>query len=564
MNSENIKKPKTAWEHQKQWEVRGFPYLGLLATYKGGGYIFSLGIDDKTAQTVLKNLFEKKWLDDRTRGLFTEINIYNANVNLLCVVTLLSEHMPSGGFMHFVNIQTIKIFRYVSSFSSAILFFEIVFLVMLLTWIYRDAKKIKREKKEFIRNPWNVVDLTINILSITAMGLYFARLVFIDSAIVQFRSDRSSFVSFQYVVLLNEALNAMLAFAVFLLNLKFLRLLRFNRKISMLSSTMGACCKSLFFFFIMFMIMFLAYCAVAHLSFGAKVAGFRTFIRSMVSMFSMMLGNFDFSNMEAAQRVIGPAMFFSYMVIIQMVLINMFIGILCETFSAVRHDANKQSNEHEIVQFMTNRFKAFVGKMVEPPIRPEYKFPKSEMEQNVEFIEERADTAMYYMRNLCCEDLRQANWFETWDEKKMQVLTMVIDTQLEFYENDICDGIIEMTKVIEKYSEEELKQILIAARKKRDLMEACPSAGDILGYGSDNNSASECNSDTEEFWGNEEYEAKSELPSSAPKRNRKNLALTKDDLNRVEHIIENQNQESNIKIFLSPARDNEGYINDTT
>ena len=90
---------------------------------------------------------------------------------------------------------------------------------------------------------WNVVDLAITLLSITTMGLYFARLVFINLAIGQFRSDRTIFVSFQYVVLLNEILNSMIAIAVLLLSLKFLRILRFNRKISMLSSTMRACIK---------------------------------------------------------------------------------------------------------------------------------------------------------------------------------------------------------------------------------------------------------------------------------------------------------------------------------
>ena len=558
-------KSKSPWQYQGQWETKGFPYFGRLATYKGGGYIFELGPDAKAATENVKKLSKLKWLDETTRGVFTEINVYNANVNLLCVVSLLYEQIPTGGSMHFINIQTIKIFRYVGGFSSAILFFEIIFLVLLLTWIYRDAKKIKREKKAFFKNMWNVVDLAITLLSITTMGLYFSRLVFINLAIGQFRSDRTIFVSFQYVVLLNEILNSMIAIAVLLLSLKFLRILRFNRKISMLSSTMRACIKSLCYFMIMFMVIFLSYCIVAYLVFGTQVGAFRTLIRSIVAMFSMMLGNFNFANMEAAQRIIGPALFFSYMVVIQMVLINMFIGILCETFSVVRHDANKQSNEHEIVQFMTNRFKAFVGKMVEAPIRPDYKFPKSELEQNVEYIDERADTAMYYMRNLCCEDLRHAKWFETHEQKKMQVMTMVMDTQLEFFENDICDGISEMMKVMEKYSETELDKILIAARKKRDLMEACLPNIEASNYDSENNSASEADdiSDLEEILESNEEDEENEISSKGRKMK---LSLVEGEaFEKVEEFLEQPNYRPvDVQNILFPAgRDNKGFLDET-
>ena len=457
------------WDHQSILEASSFPYMGKISSYRGGGFIVQLGPDKVTALNELTSLEANGWIDRYTRALFAELNIYNVNVNLLCVVTLLFEDLPTGGGETFVNVQTIRVFRYIGNFSAALMACEVMFAFLLLRWIFRDGKRLWKERKAFYKNVWNVFDVTITSLSVTAFALYFARLAFLKSAIDEIHENRSRFVSFQYVVLLNEGVNAMIAFVVLLLNLKFLRMLRFNRKISVLSTTMKVSASKLTNFMVIFLVIFLAYCFLVWLVFGAALEDYRSIIRCMVSMMAMVLGNFKFYDLVDVNRFIGPAVFFSFMVIFQFIIINMFIGILCESFNEVRTDAIKQSNEYEILQFMTNRIKAFVGLFVEPPIRPEYKWPKSELEKKVETIEEKAETTMYFMRNLCAEDVRQMKWFEPdkWSRKKSIVMSLVLNADAEIMENDLCDGVGAMNKIIEKYSENELDRMLLASRMRR-------------------------------------------------------------------------------------------------
>lgn len=45
---------------------------------------------------VLQYLFNHAWLDTRTRAVFVEFTVYNANVNLFCVVTLTLETSGLG------------------------------------------------------------------------------------------------------------------------------------------------------------------------------------------------------------------------------------------------------------------------------------------------------------------------------------------------------------------------------------------------------------------------------------------------------------------------------------
>lgn len=46
--------------------------------------------------STLESLFRNRWLDSHTRAIFVEFTVYNANVNLFCVVTLLFESAAVG------------------------------------------------------------------------------------------------------------------------------------------------------------------------------------------------------------------------------------------------------------------------------------------------------------------------------------------------------------------------------------------------------------------------------------------------------------------------------------
>jgi len=69
----------------------------------------------------------------------------------------------------------------------------------------------------------------------------------------------------------------------------------------------------------------------------------------------MILGRFNFFAMKTASFVLGPILFFVYVVSVGYILINMFLTILGDAFSAVRSDINQQSNDYEIVDFIIDR-----------------------------------------------------------------------------------------------------------------------------------------------------------------------------------------------------------------
>ena len=58
------------------------------------------------------------------------------------------------------------------------------------------------------------------------------------------------------------------------------------------------------------------------------------------------MGQFDLSEFLANAPVFGPILFFTYMIVITMILINLFVGIICDTFAAV--DEVRDAEEEEL------------------------------------------------------------------------------------------------------------------------------------------------------------------------------------------------------------------------
>lgn len=335
----------------------------------------------------------------------------------------------------------------------------------------------------------------------SAVGLYFARLAITKYTISNMHDTPGSFVSFQYVAFIDEWVSATTAMAVFFSFLKFLRLLKFNRRVSTLIQTIRIAINPLMSFMMMFFTLFLAFCQFAFLVFGVDNDDYASFPSTLGSMMSMTLGSFDFHALTDSSRLLGPIFFFTYVVSVFFVLMNVFIGILNDALSTVTSDSSIQSNEHEILDFMFHTFKKTVGKQVGPAIKPAYKEPKNQFELNLDSIDEISENVQYALRNICMEDIRQATWFEPENTttKKMIMMMLVLETDEDFTENDICDSIPLFDEQMKKHDERELLRKLIYYREAKRLEEEASQAGDNQSdKSSDDDDGSENDSDSED------------------------------------------------------------------
>lgn len=302
------------------------------------------------------------WIDRYTRAVFAEFTVYNAHTNFFSVVTLLTEVLPTGGYHNYPSVRTIRLYRYQGAQQTVVMAFEFVFFVFLCIFCYSEFKQLFIFGKKYFADPWNYIECLVILSSFSAVFVYLSELGLTKLAIRRMRANPDKFVSFDYIIVLDEAYLSVLGFSVFCAFLKFLKLLRFNRRMSLLVQTIKVSGKPLLSFFFMFLLFFMAYTQAAFLVFGSTNEDYATFIVAAETMLTMTLGGFDFLGLQSANRLIGPIFFISYMVFIFLILVNVFLSIVNDSFAEVANDVSKQSNDYEVLNYMVYVINEYIGK----------------------------------------------------------------------------------------------------------------------------------------------------------------------------------------------------------
>ncbi|XP_078059807.1 polycystin-2 [Mustelus asterias] len=343
---------KTAWIYTSEKELQETSYWGLVATYSGAGYYLDLaGNRDETA-TKLKVLKENLWLDRGTRVVFIDFSVYNANINLFCVIRLVVEFPATGGALSSWQFQTVKLIRYVSSFDYFVAACEIAFCIFIFYYIIEEILEIQIHKLYYFRSMWNCLDVVIIALSLVAICINLYRTLIVRELLGELLENQNSYPNLESLAYWQIQFNNMAAVVVFFAWIKIFKFISFNKTMTQLSSTMSRCAKDVLGFAIMFFIVFLAYAQLAYLVFGTQVDDFSTFHTCIFTQFRIILGDFDFTKIEEADRVLGPVYFVTFVFFIFFILLNMFLAIINDTYSEVKSDLAQQKSEMELADLI--------------------------------------------------------------------------------------------------------------------------------------------------------------------------------------------------------------------
>ena len=226
-------------------------------------------------------LESEKWIDEYTRAVFLEFTVYNPSINLFAISTLLSEFRPSGGVVPTYRFEPCTLLPYMSSVLVFQIICEIIYLIFTVFFIIKEFRNLYKQKWKYFLQFWNIIEFSICAMSVSATVIYFYRLVCINDLSKYFKeTNGNGYMKFQYVGYWSELFNYMIGFLVFFASLKFLKLLRFNKRISLLADTLKNSAKDLIHFSIIFNIVFLAFVQVFYLVYHSNLDTFKTFMSS--------------------------------------------------------------------------------------------------------------------------------------------------------------------------------------------------------------------------------------------------------------------------------------------
>lgn len=81
-----------SWTYTSEKDLNGSSHWGLIATYSGAGYYQDLSRTREVTALQIASLKKNLWLDRGTRAAFIDFSVYNANINLFCVVRYEQNH----------------------------------------------------------------------------------------------------------------------------------------------------------------------------------------------------------------------------------------------------------------------------------------------------------------------------------------------------------------------------------------------------------------------------------------------------------------------------------------
>lgn len=270
----------TAWIYTSEKDLNGSSHWGMLTTYSGAGYYLDLSRTREETAAQLAHLRKHAWLDRGTRATFIDFSVYNANINLFCVIRLLVEFPATGGVIPSWQFQPVKLIQYVTTFDFFLAACEIIFCFFILYYVVEEILEIRIHKLHYFRSFWNCLDVVIIVLSVAAIGINIHRTSNVEM-LLQFLEDQNTYPNFENLAYWQIQFNNIAAVIVFFVWIKLFKFISFNRTMSQLSTTMSRCAKDLFGFAIMFFIIFLAYAQLAYLVFGTQVDDFSTFQECM-------------------------------------------------------------------------------------------------------------------------------------------------------------------------------------------------------------------------------------------------------------------------------------------
>ena len=179
-----------AFHYQSEREMKGVPYWGLFETYSGGGYAANLGNTFAEAEETLKELERNQWMDRFTRAVFVEFNVWNANSNLFNLAILSFEYQTIGGVFNWLSIDSVNLYRYAGSAGLFNLLIEIVATIFIILETILEGIKIKKQRRAYFRQTWNIVLWLCLSLYYCSMGVYAWRSVLTASTVEEMMNNR--------------------------------------------------------------------------------------------------------------------------------------------------------------------------------------------------------------------------------------------------------------------------------------------------------------------------------------------------------------------------------------
>ncbi|XP_056384123.1 polycystic kidney disease protein 1-like 3 [Hyla sarda] len=334
------------------WTQRGY--------YPGGGYVAELGLNRNSADSIITDMETSTWIDSNTKAIFVEFNVYNANINLFCLVTFILETNVIGRLIPSSELLIMRLYETTEGSNKIKFVSEMLFMVIFVYIIIVQVIRLKQQKCSYFRQTRNLLDLGIIVICCVNTGLYFKRSYLRQRDIEFYHADRTRFISFYETATLDSIHGYGIAFLVSLLTIKLWCLLNLNPNLHLITMTLQKAWNEIGGFLFTILILLVAYSISCNLLFGWTIPSYRTFTDSAVTIISLLLGIFNYEEVLTLDPVLGSLLIFTCVIFLVFIVVNIFLSALLNVFSSERKNPTPYE-EKEIVDMLLLKLSGMFG-----------------------------------------------------------------------------------------------------------------------------------------------------------------------------------------------------------
>ncbi|XP_036325003.1 polycystic kidney disease 2-like 1 protein [Rhagoletis pomonella] len=346
-------------------ELGAHSIWGEISTYRSGGFVKDFTYDFNENKQIMSNLKTEKWLDRASRLIIVEFTLFNANRNIMNNVKFIGELPSTGGVVTSYSIQSVKMASVFWKDGIWVLLTGILFYMFIIYYTIVEIMEVLRiGVANYVRIMWNFVDFLIIVLAYLTLIYNIWHPFYVNTLYKKFEEKPNEFLVLDTFCFWNLMYRNTLAICTFLVCIKIFKFISFNKTMRQFNATVSTCLRDLLGFSVMFGIVFLAYAQLGLLLFGNVHYDFRNFYESLLTMIRMILGDFDYEGIEAANHVLGPIYFLTYIFLVFFILLNMFLAIINDTYSSVKSEV--QGGRNYLTLYLRKLLHKFCPKCCRP------------------------------------------------------------------------------------------------------------------------------------------------------------------------------------------------------
>eukprot|EP00947_MAST-08B_sp_MAST-8B-sp1_P004087 g4087.t1 len=224
---------------------------GVADYYDGSGFYVDIPLDILAWANTLAQLRANKWLDEQTRAVVVQYNVFNPNYNVYCAVKQVLEYLPCGKVITSSRYDVLKLAMYESTgdklygILDAVLMLLSGYFVWMQVQYYKAGKAAVRARlpegapdedirrqalKAHFSTVWNWIDVPVIVLYLAGRAMWL--LMYLSSKRQELKPAEDKFYDLTDLAYRYRQSYALDGMVVLLLCVKFFKYFKLNPRLN--------------------------------------------------------------------------------------------------------------------------------------------------------------------------------------------------------------------------------------------------------------------------------------------------------------------------------------------